>query len=559
MESILRVAIQRALGELFGITEASFSVEQPKDITHGDYATNVAFVLAKQSDKSPKDIIDALLPKLQDIEHVAAVSTAGTGFINFTLKPEYFADTVSRVLEQKGEWGKSDIYAGKKILVEHSSPNLFKPFHIGHLMNNTIGESITRLAKASGANVAAMSFPSDISLGIAKAIFILLEKGTTDFSITNLGEAYVEGTKRYDEDESIHVRVKEIADNLYAKNDSEEWKAFQVCRDFNIEYFEHITQKLGSHFDAYIYESEAGVDGKKIVLENTPRVFTESEGAIVYIPDEDRKDINTAVFINSHGNPTYEAKDIGLIDMKFKRFSPDTSIFITDNNQIPHFDVVLAAAEEINDEWKARVAKSVHVAHGRMSFMGQKMSSRLGSVPLVEAILKAVMDEVRTKNPNITESDAEAIGIAALKFSILRAQAGKSIDFDLESSLSFKGDSGPYLQYSAVRARSVLENAARQGIPIDLVVRKDPTTTELERVLIHYPEVVERSIQEWAPHHIVTFLLELAQAFNSYYGQVKIIDEDKAASAYRLGIVQAIRTTLTNGLHLLGIEVPKKM
>jgi arginyl-tRNA synthetase len=132
--------------------------------------------------------------------------------------------------------------------------------------------------------------------------------------------------------------------------------------------------KLGSKFDSYIYESEAGVVGKKIVLENTPKVFTESEGAIVYIPDESKKNINTSVFINSQGNPTYDAKDIGLLNLKFEKYNPDLSLFVTDHEQIPHFNIVLDAAEHINRNWKE---KSVHIHHGRMSFKGQKMSSRL--------------------------------------------------------------------------------------------------------------------------------------------------------------------------------------
>ena len=249
-----------------------------------------------------------------------------------------------------------------------------------------------------------MSFPSDISLGVAKAIFILLEKGIAPTDVTVLGDAYVEGTKRYDSDESVQKRVKEIADNLYAEKESDEWNLFQECKKLNIAYFEDIVAKLGSQFDTYIYESEAGIDGKKIVLDHTPKVFTESEGAIVYIPDSDK--LHTAVFINSQGNPTYEAKDIGLLDLKFKKYSPDLSIFITDVQQVSHFNVVLDAARHINTEW---ADKSLHRYHGRMSFKGQKMSSRLGGVPLVEDILNEVIREVVEKNADVTRATAEMI------------------------------------------------------------------------------------------------------------------------------------------------------
>lgn len=560
MKDYLQALISTALNELFGVS-ADFTIEHPKDMSHGDFATNAALVVAKQLGKNPKDIAEQLASylALHKDGSIAGVSVAGPGFINFTLQRDHFVDAVREAV-QNAAYGYTNIYTGKKILIEHSSPNLFKPFHIGHLMNNTIGEAITRLAKYSGAEVTTISFPSDISLGVAKAIFIIIRDHLTEGHIFNpkdiviLGEAYTKGVKLYDEDESIHERVREIADNLYAGTNSLELEIFNTCKRFNIEYFEHTVAKLGSNFDAYIYESEAGVDGKKIVLEYTPAVFTESEGAVVYIPEEESK-LHTAVFINSQGNPTYEAKDIGLLDLKFKKYNPDTSIFVTDAQQVSHFQVVLDAGAKINPNWKS---KSLHRYHGRMSFKGQKMSSRLGGVPLATDVLDAVVAEVKTKNPNIEQYAAEQIGIAAIKFAILRAAAGKNIDFDPDTSLSFEGDSGPYLQYTAVRAQSLLAKGEGLGIVPEITNSLSGTET-IEKIVARFPEVITLAQTEWAPHHIVGYLLDLAQAFNSWYGQGKIIDEHIDATKYRLAVVRSVKQTLTNGLHVLGIEVPEKM
>jgi arginyl-tRNA synthetase len=448
-------------------------------------------------------------------------------------------------LEQGNDFGTVQILSGKKVLIEHSSPNLFKPFHIGHMMNNAIGESLVRLFRVSGAHVSTMSFPSDISLGIAKAIFVLLEKYGADFNpveISVLGDAYVTGTQRYDSDESVHGRVKEIADNLYTQKPSPEWDVFQKCKKFNINYFESIVVKLGSHFDSYIYESEAGVQGKEIVLNNVPDVFTKSEGAIVYIPVEEKKNINTAVFINSQGNPTYEAKDIGLLDLKFSKYHPDLSIFVTDHEQVSHFNVVLDAAGKINSTW---VNNSRHVPHGRMSFQGQKMSSRLGNTPLVTDMLDMVLEEVNERSgdraiDNITK---ESIAIGAIKFAILRAKPGMNINFDPETSLSFEGDSGPYLQYTHARIASLLEKAAVEGLApkynptptLPLTGEGENTVTETERLLYRLPELVERAIAEYAPNYIVTYLLEIARSFNSFYTGNKIVDlENRALSEHRI-------------------------
>jgi arginyl-tRNA synthetase len=559
----LRKSIQNTLSEL-NLPEVSFSLEHPKELSHGDYMTNVALIAGKQDGKNPVELAEGIVGLLDkhSIEGVEKIEVAGPGFINFTMSREVFIPWL--ITAQDKEWGNTEVYKGKKILVEHSSPNLFKPFHIGHLMNNTIGEALYRLAKSSGAETNTMSFPSDISLGVAKAIYILLEKHGENFvpaDVTVLGDAYVEGVRKYQEAEeqqpcgSIVYRVKEIADNLYARKDSPELKLFEVCKRFNIEYFENIVAGLGSHFDSYIYESEAGIDGKKIVLEHTPNVFTESEGAVVYIPSEDRKDINTAVFINSQGNPTYEAKDIGLLDLKFKKYNPDLSLFVTDAQQVSHFQVVLDAGEKIKKDWGA---KSLHRYHGRMSFKGQKMSSRLGGVPLIEEVLSTVIEEVKEKNPDVSPEISRLVSIAAIKFAILRTQAGKDINFDPDTSLSFEGDSGPYLQYTAVRAGSLLEKAKALGIAPNVDIPVSGTET-LERLIPRFIEVCTEAQKTWAPHYVVSYLLDLAQAFNSWYGQGKIIDEDVSATAYRLSVVAATRQTLINGLWVLGIETPEKM
>lgn len=539
--------------------EMGFSIDHPKELSHGDYMTNVAILVGKKVGKNPVELASTIaeLLKNQEIEGVEKIETAGPGFINFTLKREVFISSL--VPAQDKEWGNTEVYKGQKILVEHSSPNLFKPFHIGHLMNNTIGEALYRLAKSSGAQAIPISFPSDISLGVAKAIFIILEKLEIDGSykwddIVVLGNSYVEGTKRYEEDKSVHSRVKEIVDNLYSLKDSPEVQLFKQAKHFNISYFEQTVAKLGSEFDSYIYESEAGIDGKKIVLENVPQVFTESEGAVVYIPSEESK-LHTSVFINSQGNPTYEAKDIGLFHLKFNRYQPDLSITITDNQQTSHFNVVVDAGGKINSQWQEG---SIHRSHGRMSFKGQKMSSRLGGVPLVEDILDTVISEVKEKNPDVTDESARAIAIASIKFTILRTMAGKDINFDPETSLSFEGDSGPYLQYTAVRAGSLLQKGKDIGITPD--VENPVTGTEtLERLISRFLEIISRAQSEWAPHYIVTYLSELAQEFNSWYGQGKIVDEDPIATAYRLSVVAATRQTLINGLWVLGIDVPEKM
>ncbi len=561
MKEILRKAIEIAVEEL-GYKAEVFSVAEPADLANGDYSTNIALLLAKTAGEKPHNLAEkivAQLEKSKQLERVERVSIAGPGFVNFYLKSSYFSSTIQSIDK---DWGKSGKFKDRKILVEHSSPNLFKSFHIGHVMNNTIGESIKRLAEFSGAEVTTISYPSDVSLGIAKAVYVMLEDGlekvnsfsTITEKLNYLGECYVRGTKAFEEDKSLEPRIREITQILYdKKTDTKEYEAYQLGRDINLQYFKEITRRLGSEFNDFIFESEAGVEGAKLVRVHVGDVFTESDGAIIFKGED--VGLHTRVFITKEGNPIYEAKDIGLLSLKFSRFTPDLSIFITDHEQGEYFKVVMAAAGMINPVWKEH---SIHRTHGRMSFKGMKMSSRLGGVPLAHDVLDSIIEEVTKRSRDLTGEANDIIAISALKFSILRSMAGKDINFDPDTSLSFEGDSGPYLLYSAVRAQSILTKANftdKNGIKIP----EDWQSTMLERQLIHFPEIVSRGIEEWAPHHMVIYLLALAQEFNSWYANTQIFDENDVSSPYKLAITKAFYTTMKNGLYLLGIEVPEKM
>lgn len=552
-----------------GLAPVDFAVEHPGIMAHGDYATNVAMVLANQAKVNPKELAEKIKVNLAEMSRsdldIENVSVAGAGFINFKLTPQYFNNVLQNIVSDNPVYDFANIYNGKKILVEHSSPNLFKSFHIGHVMNNTIGEAISRLAKISGAETTVISYPSDISLGIAKAVYVVLQDGIdklnsfkTDYEkLAYLGECYVRGTKAYDDDEGVQVSVREIVKKLYENIDGPELEAYKIGKQINLDYFKNIVARLGTKFDDYIFESEAGVEGKQIVTGNTPAVFTQSDGATIY--EGERDGLHTRVFINSEGFPTYEAKDVGLMSLKFKRYNPDISIFITDHEQTNYFEVVSTAAGKINPIWQN---KTVHRTHGRMSFKGQKMSSRLGGVPLAVDLLNAVTDEVVEKAPDLaTNGGADQIAISAIKFSILRAKAGSNINFDPETSLSFEGDSGPYLQYTAVRAGSLLAKAKALGMlpKINENINDEGFVTDVEKYLNMFDEVVMQSVNEWAPHYIATYLLELSHSFNTWYAGTKIVDVENVNAPQQLSIVLAVQKTLIQGLNILGIETPDRM
>lgn len=567
--------IKNGLKEIVG-NEVFFSLEQPEEYLHGDYATNVAFPFSKKLNISPKvcaeGLVKELEEKLKDI--VSKIEVAGPGFINFFLKDE--------IIRKENE-GREIVtkFKGKNVLVEHTSPNLFKPFSIGHLMNNIIGEFVTRATKIGGANVKTMSFPSDVSLGIAKAVMIIekdIKEGKVDNNffetekeevvVKYLGDTYIRGINACDESEESLKEAKDVLGRMYKSEKGDDfYNLISIIRKINENYFKETLKAIDSNIDIFLYESQAGKVGEKIVRENIGKVFTESEGAIVYIPDEERKDINTSVFINSQGYPTYEAKDLGLIQTKFEQlenFKPDTSIFVTDAEQTQHFKVVFDAANKISNEWKEIVEKSIHIPHGRMLFKGHKMSSRLGGIPLAVDVISSVEEEVIERSgdkvANLNEEEKQKlvrdVALSAVRISVLRSKPGLNINFDPETSLSFEGDSGPYLMYTHARCCSLIE----KGKDITPTWSNDIEVTNLEKKLFNFERELIYACEELAPQKLVTYLFSVAQLFNGYYAQQQIIIEgDNTGNAHRLMIVKRVKEVLKKGLYVLGIVAPERM
>jgi len=285
-------------------------------------------------------------------------------------------------------------------------------------------------------------------------------------------------------------------------------------------------------------------------------IFEKSEGAIIF--SKEKSGLHTRVFINSEGLPTYEAKDLGLIQLKKDFFDFDRSITVTDVEQAEYYKVVMKAAEFIFPKLKGKIE---HISHGRLRLPEGRMSSRTGNIIGGETLLNDLralaVDKMKEREIKNKKEIADQIAVAALKYSILKQAPGKSIIFDYEKSLSFEGDSGPYLQYTAVRAKAILEKAKEEKIEPGLNTGKE--VIGIEQFLYRFPGVVERSAKEYSPHQILSFLLELAGIFNSFYAKEKIVDKGNKNSSYRIALTEAVFLTLKNGLDLLGIKVPEKM
>ena len=302
--------------------------------------------------------------------------------------------------------------------------------------------------------------------------------------------------------------------------------------------------------------------GEKIVRANIGPVFEESNGAVVFHAEAHDPKLHTRVFINSQGLPTYETKEIGLTATKFKKENPDISIVTTAIEQGEYMKVVQKAISLIHPEYESRMR---HITHGMMRFASGKMSSRKGNVVTGESLIEDAREIVREKMAEREFADAEreeiasSVAVAALKYSILKQATGSDIIYDFEKSISFEGDSGPYLQYTVVRARALLEKARKEGVVANTTLPSGWVTTDLEKHLYKFPEVVVRSYETLEPHHIATFLTEAASLYNSFYSGGKIVDTENSESPYKVALTDAFRIVMENGLNLLGIRVPLRM
>lgn len=568
-EEELKALLHEALSTL-GLLDVDVLLEHPAELLHGDYATNVAMVGAKKAGKNPRALAEevAALLRAKGDPMIAAVEVAGPGFINFRLSKAYFDRALLDALAEGGAYGENRTLAGKKVIVEYTDPNPFKEFHIGHLMSNTIGESISRLIEISGAETKRACYQGDVGLHVAKAIWGMRKYIAEDETIfpslleSYLGKAYARGASAFEVDQQAKEEIISLNKRIYEREPGV-LSLYERGKEVSLSLFERIYRRLGTNhgdgkaFNFYFFESETGVFGKEVVLAH-PDIFVASDGAVVYKGDE-AKGLHTRVFINKEGLPTYEAKELGLSKIKFDHFPYDVSIVVTASEVNDYFKVLLDAMGKVFPDL---AAKTEHIGHGMMKLPTGKMSSRTGDVvtatSFIDDIKAKALEKITNEHLSASEKDeiAEMVAIGAIKYTILRQDPSKDIIFDAERSLSFEGDSGPYLQYTAARITSLLAKA--EGRPIDARKSTDAPTLVLHKILLRFPEVLLRAQVERAPHYVATYLIELAREFNAFYGNTIILD-GASDEPYKLALSQATRNAIRRGLWVLGIPTPERM
>lgn len=521
------------------------------DPAFGDYATNVALQLAKQVGQNPRQIAEAIAARLSSHELMASV--AGPGFLNLQLTDKALLQRLQTAAKVEQSW------AGKQVVAEYSDPNPFKVLHAGHLYTSVVGDAVANLLEAAGATVHRVNFGGDVGLHVGKTMYAILNAlgGENPAQLESVAEGeranwltarYVEGNNAYEDDPAAKEQIIALNKRVYEVHNSGDHESafaqiYWTTRQWSYDYFNQFYSRIGTSFEKYYPESETAGLGLKTVQEQLKKgVYTESDGAVVF--DGEAHGLHTRVFINSQGLPTYEAKDVGLIMKKWEDYHFDTSVVITGNDIVEYMKVVLKSIEQFAPELSER---TVHLTHGMVKLVGGvKMSSRKGNILRAVDVLEAA------ETANGRADDRVTLG--AVKYAFLRVRTGGDIMYDPAESVSLEGNSGPYLQYAHARARSILTKA---GAPSGDLKSITPGERSLAVKLTEFPEVVGKAVGSYAPHLVCTYLYELAQVFNRFYEQNRVIDDPREAE--RLILVSHYATILKQGLTLLGIIAPDKM
>lgn len=546
--------ISQIINDAYGVT-LDVVLTRP-DPQFGDYATNAALQLAGKLGKNPREVAGEIADRLRGQGDFKEVSVAGPGFINLRLSD-------GKILTAMNERAVEPPV--KRLLLEYSCPNPFKEIHTGHMYQTFLGDALARIYERSGATVYRANFGGDVGLHVGKAMWgILCEIGgeqpekldqiAPDGRSLWLSKAYVAGSRAYEEDDGAKLEIEALNKKVYqlhADNDHDSPLAriYWTCREWSYDYFKAFYRKIGAKpFDAFYPESTTSVPGLELVEGNTGHVFKESNGAIV-LPEE-TSGLHTRVFVTSQGLPTYETKDLGVIQLEAQDFSYDRRIIMTGNDQSEYMKVVFAALKLIDPELGA---KQTHVINGTVRFgSGQKMSSRLGNVARAIEVVEAAREAVEAKD----DKTRWQIALGAVKYSMLKNRIGGDIAFDLEQSVSLEGNSGPYLQYAAVRAANILAKAD-ENQAVDMPADLDEYERALAWRLAGYSHALGEAIADNSPHHLCSYLYALSQTFNRFYENSRVIGDER--EPLRLRLVRTYRETLVEGLELLGIEVPEKM
>lgn len=551
--------------EKIGAGKTEVDLQSPANSAHGDYSTSIALKLTKLLKKNPLEIAEEIKKNFPKTEYVEKIEVVKPGFINFWVKTDFFLDYARKITEKKLDFPSFHLGKNKKIMVEFAHPNTHKLFHIGHLRNISTGEAIVRIFAAVGNKVIPVNYQGDVGLHIAKCLYGIRHSGQDIKKFKDLkeriefiGKMYTEGTRAYEENEKAKEEILKINEMIYEES-PEIMPLWRETRQWSLDYFAEVYKRVDSRFERFYFESEFYKRGMEICEKALKDgVLERSQGAIVF--NGKKYGLDTRVFINSKGFPTYEGKELALAEKEFSEFGElDKNIHVVTPEQASFFKVTFKV-QELLDEKKYK-DRQYHLVYEWVKLKTGKMSSRAGNIIEGNWLIDQIKEKI-LKQFKCEEATAETLAVASVKYSFLKQGTDSPIAFDIDESVSVDGNSAPYLVYTYVRCLSVLKKG---NASLDPSVAKLPQDDRggdeinLLRRLYQFPEVVLKAAENYSPNFIANYLYELSSQFNLFYQKNPILKADEKTRKIRLLITKATAQVIKKGLELLGIKTVERM
>ncbi|HIH31336.1 TPA: arginine--tRNA ligase [Candidatus Woesearchaeota archaeon] len=536
-------------------------IEIPPDPKLGDYAFP-CFMLSKELKKSPQNIALELKDKLTklNIDHkYFELIKNESAYINFYVsKTLYIENTLKKILKEKNEFGKNPD-SGQTILVESPGPNTNKPLHLGHLRNMLLGQSLYNILKSQGHKVHIVNVVNDRGIHICKSMLAYIKLGKNsepDIKPDHfVGNYYVEYQKLEDNDSEIKKEVEEMLIK-WEHNDPETIALWKKMNNWALLGFKETYNKLDFKIDKEYFESDTYKHGKEIILQGLKdKIFSKDENENIVF---DSQDLGKKVILRANGTSVYITQDIYMAWLRHKDFDFDAMYYVVGNEQDYHFKVLFQIFEAL--KWKF-ADKCYHFSYGMVELPEGKMKSREGNVvdtdELIENVNEIALQELRNRYKEINEEELKKrsliISLAAIRFFFLKYDPKKNFVFNPKESLSFEGETGPYIEYSHARINSIFKKA-EQKPESDTSYELLAEQFNLVKILNQYSEVIKQAANELKPSIIARYLLELSQAFNEFYQTIPVLNADPEYRKARLLLIYCVQIILNSGMRLLNIE-----
>ena len=533
-----------------------------RDKAHGDYSLP-CFRLAKAAGKNPAELAKEVVGRIGCYNFLEKAEAAGP-FVNFTLnKQAYAKDVLEKVLSAGEYYGNSDIGRGKTVCIDYSSVNIAKPFHIGHLLNTVLGAALYRLHKKAGYNTVGINHLGDWGTQFGKLIVAYKlwgdDKDIEKRGVRSLVDIYVKFHKEAEKnpvlDDEARAWFKKIEDG-----DEEALSIFNRFKKSTLEEVEKIYKRLNVTFDSYAGESFYN-DKMQPVLDLLTQkgLLVDDNGAkIVRLGD----DMPPCLLVRSDGATLYATRDLAAAFYRKKTYNFDKCLYVVPSHQNLHFSQWFKVLGLAGEEWYKDL---YHVAHGMVSLEEGSLSTRSGNVVYLDDVLNMAVSKsreiIKEKSEDLPNPDevAEQIGVGAVIFGVLYNNRIKDMTFSYSRALNFDGETGPYVQYTQARCRSLLEKCSYPDCDPDYSGVAGEEAGEVLKLLDSYPDVILSAVEKYEPCYLSRFLVDLSQAFGKFYLACNIAKSPDAVRKARLMLVKAVRGVLADGLSLLGIQSPEKM